>query len=1032
MNVSTWSIHNPVPAILLFGLLTLLGFMGFRALGIQNFPDIELPTVTVTARLEGADPAQLETEVARKIEDQVATLGGVQHIRTTLNDGSATLRIEFDIGIPIETALNDVRNAVDSVRAELPQDMTDPVVSKVTTAGGAILTFTIDSERLDEEALSWFVDNEIGKALLAVQGVGAVKRVGGVDREVAVDLDPTRMAALGVTAADISARLKQIQQDASGGRGDIGASVQSVRTLGAVHDIAEIAALDIPLTGGHSVRLDQIAHVHDSIAERSAYALLDGRPVVGFSVTRLKGASEVAVAADVRQAVQALGERFTQVRIEEAYDTVAAVEDNFKGSMELLYEGAILAVLVVWWFLRDWRATLVAAAALPLSVIPTFAVIHWFGFSLNALTLLSLALVVGILVDDAIVEIENIVRHLRMGKGPIQAAIEAADEIGLAVIATSLTLIAVFLPTAFMGGVPGKFFREFGITAAIAVFFSLVVARMLTPMMSAYLLKSHDAGPDDGRLMRGYLVAANWCLGHRKTTLTAALLFFAGSLALVPLLPTGFMPAADRNQTAVKIELAPGSTLEETRRAAEAARALLAPVADITRVFTTVGSVAGSGPFTEGGSSDVRKASLTILLKHRHDRPRKQSAIEQELRERLRELPGARISVGLGDVGERLQVVLAGDDPGLLDRTSQLVERDLRTLKNIGNVTSNASLQRPEIHVEVDFARAADLGVTTAAMASAIRIATAGDFEVQLPKLNLPERQIPIRVRLTPELRGNLDALAQLRLPAWSGQVPLSAVAELRLGSGPAQIDRLDRNRNVTIEVELAGQTVGQALEQVDRLPSLQRLPPGISRPASGDAERMAEVFGGFGSAMLTGILFIYIVLVLLFHDFLQPATILAALPLSVGGAFAALLLTHNSFSLPSVIGLLMLMGIVTKNSILLVEYAVKARLEGGLERTAALLDACHKRARPILMTTIAMIAGMVPIALGLGAEPSFRSPMAIAVIGGLLTSTLLSLLVIPVVFTFVDDLVGLIRRAGHWMQRANHGGPKIRPESGG
>ncbi len=1022
MNVSAWSIRNPVPAILLFAMLTLLGLAGFRALGIQNFPDIELPRIIVNAQLEGAAPAQLETDVARKIENEVATLGGVKHIHTTLSDGSARIQIDFDIDVPIETALNDVRNAVDSVRADLPQDMTDPVVSKVTTAGGAIVTFTVASGRMDEEALSWFVDNEISKALLAVKGVGSVDRVGGVEREVGVDLDPTRMAALGVTASDISARLKQVQQDASGGRGDIGDGVQSVRTLGAVRDIAAIAALDIPLSNGRSVRLDQIAQVHDSIAERTAYALLDGRPVVGFSVSRLKGASEVEVAERVRRAVAELNLRFPQVSIEEAYNTVAPVEDNFRGSMELLYEGALLAVLVVWWFLRDWRATLVAAAALPLSIIPTFAVIHWLGFSLNGLTLLSLALVVGILVDDAIVEIENIVRHLRMGKGPIQAATEAADEIGLAVIATSLTLVAVFLPTAFMGGVPGKFFREFGITAAVAVFFSLVVARLLTPMMSAYTLKPRGPGIGDGRLMRVYLATADWCLAHRRITLLAAVLFFAGSLALVPLLPTGFIPPSDRNQTAVKLELAPGSTLEETRAAAERARELIAPIDDITRVFTVAGNIAGGGPFAEGGSTDVRKASLMINLKHRHHRPRKQAAIEQEIRERLRELPGVRLSVGLGDVGERLQVVLAGDDPELLERTSQAVERDLRTLPRVGNVTSNASLQRPEIHVDVDFARAADLGVTTAAIATAIRVATAGDFAVQLPKLNLPQRQIPIRVRLDPELRRDLDAIAQLRLPAWSGQVPLSAVAGVRLSSGPAQIERLDRNRNITIQVELAGRTVGEVLAEVDQLPSLLRLPPGIERPASGDAERMAEAFGGFGTAMLTGVLCIYIVLVLLFHDFLQPATILAALPLSVGGAFAALLLTHNSFSMPSIIGVLMLMGIVTKNSILLVEYAVMARREHGLARREALLDACHKRARPILMTTIAMVAGMLPIALGWGAEPSFRSPMAIAVIGGLLTSTLLSLLVIPVVFTFIDDLVGILRRAGDWMHRANHG----------
>ena len=1010
MNVSAWSIRHPVPAILLFALLTIIGLMGFRALGIQNFPDIELPTVIVSATLEGADPAQLETEVARKIEDKVATLGGIEHIRTTLTDGSARIQIEFDIGRDAEVALNEVRNAVDGVRADLPQDLTPPVVSKVTTSGGAIVTYTVASERLDEQALSWFVDNEVSKALLAVEGVGKVARVGGVDREVHVDLDSARMQALGVTAGDISAQLKRVQQDASGGRGDIGGAVQSVRSLGAVETVAGIADLDIPLADRRRVRLGDLGRVEDGINERSTFAVLGETPVVAFEVTRIKGASEVAVAQAVAAAVERLAAAHPQVQIREAFNTVDSVHDNYSGSMELLWEGAILAILVVWWFLRDWRATLVAAVALPLSIIPTFAFMLWFGFSLNILTLLALALVVGILVDDAIVEIENIVRHLRMGKPPFQAAMEAADEIGLAVIATTFTLVAVFLPTAFMGGVPGKFFVQFGITAAVAVLASLLVARLLTPMMAAYLLKAHPEPNTDGAIMTAYLAVARWCLSHRKTTVLASILFVIGSLALVPLLPKGFVPAADLSLTIVKLELPPGSALDDTIRAAAQARALLEPVGDITGVFTAVGKSATQGPMGEGGGKDVRLATLTLKLVHRSQRARTQAGVEAEIRSRLQALPGARVSIGGGAPGEKLQVSLAGEDPLALEAASRAVERDLRSLSGIGNVTSGASLQRPEIQIRPDFARAADLGVTTAALAGAVRVATSGDFAVNLPKLNLPQRQIPIRVRLDKAMRQDLEAIAQLRVPGKAGPVPLSAVADLSLGSGPAQINRVDRQRNVNIDVELGGRLIGAVMAEADALPSLATLPPGVHRVQQGDAQRMAELFSSFGTAMLIGVLFIYVVLVLLFHDFLQPVTILAALPLSLGGAFIALLATGNSFSMPSIIGLLMLMGIVTKNSILLVEYAVVARRERGMERLPAILDACHKRARPILMTTIAMGAGMLPVALGLGADPSFRSPMAIAVIGGLITSTFLSLLVIPVVFTYVDDLLNLLR----------------------
>jgi multidrug efflux pump subunit AcrB len=599
MNFSAWSIRNPVPAVLLFALLTFLGISSFRSLGIQNFPDIELPTITVAATYEGVAPAQMETEVARKIEDQVASLGGIEHITTTLTDGSASIKVAFNIDKNAEIALNEVRNALDTVRADLPAAMRDPVVSKVTTSGSAILTYAVHSERSDEEALSWFVDNDVAKAMLAVKGVGKVARIGGVDREVQVDLDSARLAALGVSAGDISTLLRQVQQDASGGRGDIGSGIQSVRTLAAVGTVAEIAALKIPLSGGRSVRLDEVAKVRDGVAERSTITLLDGQPVVSFEVTRIKGASEVAVAAAVRQAVLKLQAQHPQLQIEEAFNTVAPVQDNFDGSMELLFEGAFLAILVVWWFLRDWRATLVSAAALPLSIIPTFAAMYYFDFSLNTLTLLALALVVGILVDDAIVEIENIVRHLRMGKTPIEAATEAADEIGLAVIATTFTLVAVFLPTAFMGGVPGKFFKQFGITAAVSVLASLLVARLLTPMMAAYFLKAHGAQPADSRLMTRFLASAAWCLKHRKTTALAAILFFVGSLSLLPLLPTGFVPAADRAQTKVNIELQPGSTLEETLAVAAQARRLLEEMPEVTRVFSAVGRSSGGndGPF---------------------------------------------------------------------------------------------------------------------------------------------------------------------------------------------------------------------------------------------------------------------------------------------------------------------------------------------------------------------------------------------------------------------------------------------------
>ena len=1013
MNLSAWSIRNPIPSILLFLLLTLLGLFGFGAMKIQQFPDIDLPTVTVSAALPGAAPAQLETEVARKLENSIATIQGVKHIYTKVQDGLATVTTEFRLEKPTQEAVDDVRDAVSRIRSDLPGDLRDPVVSRISVSGAPILTYTVASNRLDDEALSWFVDNTVAKRMLSVPGVGAVARVGGVSRELRVELDPIRLLALQASAADVSRQLRRIQQEAAGGRADVGGIEQSVRTIATVRSADELAAMDIALSDGRRVRLDQLATVSDTVAERRSAALLDGKPVVGFEITRSRGAGEVEVAKGVRSALARLQAEHPDIAITEAFNFVDPVQENFDGSMSLLLEGAILAVIVVWLFLRDARATFVSATALPLSILPAFAAMWLMGFTLNVVTLLSLSLVVGILVDDAIVEIENIMRHLRLGKTPYQAAMEAADEIGLAVIATTFTLIAVFLPTAFMGGVAGKFFVQFGWTAAIAVFFSLVVARLLTPMMAAYLLKPpRNAHHEPGWLKR-YQGWAAWCLKHRFLTMLAAAVFFVGSFALVPLLPAGFIPPDDLSQTQVYLSLPPGATLEESLAAAEQARTIVRRNPHVRLVYTAVGGgAAGSDPFMPRGAAEVRKSTLTINLTPRSERGgiRKQD-VENELRAALETLPGVRVKVGFGGSNEKYVLVLASENGDVLATHARAVERELRTLPGIGNITSTASLVRPELVVRPDFARAADLGVTAAAIGDTLRIATAGDYDQNLPKLNLSQRQVPIVIKLPPSARQDLALLEALTVPGTRGPVRLGNVATLTIDSGPAEIDRYDRLRNVNFEIELNQQPLGEVEKQALALPSLQNLPPGVIRTTVGDAEAMNELFASFGLAMLTGVLCIYIVLVLLFHDFVQPATILAALVLSVPGAFLALFVTQSALSMPSMIGLIMLMGIATKNSILLVDYVVLARREHHLDRWNALLDACSKRARPIVMTTVAMGAGMLPIAIGLGTDPSFRAPMAIVVIGGLITSTFLSLLVIPVVFTYVDDAIEWQRR---------------------
>jgi multidrug efflux pump subunit AcrB len=1012
MNVSAWSIKNPIPAVMLFVMLTFAGLLAFNSMKVQQFPDLELPTVTVSASLPGAAPAQLETEVARKLENAIAPLQGLKNIYTKVKDGSVSVTAEFRLEKPTQEAVDDVRSAVQGVRSELPSDVRDPVVSKVNLSGAPILALTIRSDKLDDEALSWFVDNTVSRRLLGVKGVGSVVRVGGVNRQVDVALDPLKLQSLGATAADISRQLKQVQTESAGGRADLGGSEQPMRTLATVATVEELSRLELSLSSGKRVRLDEVASVKDTVAEQRSFATLNGKPVVGFEITRSKGASEVEVGAAVQLALSELKAEHPDIELTEAFNFVQPVAEEFKSSMVMLYEGAILAVIVVWLFLRNWRSTLVSAVALPLSVIPAFIGMAYLGFSINTVTLLALSLVIGVLVDDAIVEVENIERHLQMGKTPYQAAMEAADEIGLAVVATTFTLVAVFLPTAFMAGIPGKFFKQFGWTAALAVLASLVVARALTPMMAAYIMKRSPRPHTEPFWMARYMQLSHWALRHRWITMGLAGAFFVGSVLLIPLLPTGFIPPDDNSQTQVYIELPPGSTLMQTRDAAEAARQLLSKVEHIKSVYSTIGGgAAGSDPFAPASTTEVRKATLTVLLTERGQRPRKQG-IENNIRAAMAELPGVRSKVGLGGSGEKYQLVLTGEDPLALTTAAAAVEKDLRTIPGLGSITSSASLIRSEIAVRPDFARAADLGVTSSAIGETLRIATVGDYETSLAKLNLSQRQVPIVVKLDSDARQDLELLGRLTVPGARGPVMLSQVATLEMAGGPAVIDRLNRSRNVTFEVELAGAQLGDVAAAADKLPSMVNLPAGVKQLTLGDAEVMAELFASFGLAMLTGVLCIYIVLVLLFKDFLHPFTILAALPLSLGGAFVGLLLADKSFSMPSLIGLIMLMGIATKNSILLVEYAIVARRDHGLNRFDALLDACHKRARPIIMTTLAMGAGMVPLAVGWGtADSSFRSPMAVAVIGGLMTSTLLSLLVIPSVFTVMDDLEHLIKR---------------------
>lgn len=1013
MNVSTYSIKNPLVAILLFVLLTLGGLFGFQKMKVQQFPDIDLPAVVVTVTLPGAAPSQLENDVAKKIENRLTSIEGIKHIRTTLQTGAATIATEFVLEKDIQEAMDDVRSAVGEVRGDLPAAANDPIITKVSTAGFPVVTYSVTGNNMSVEDLSWFVDDTITKRLSDIQGVSAISRIGGLEREITVAADPIVLSGLQLSIPQLSQQIAGIQQDSAGGEAEVGNTTQTIRVLGAVERARELNDLQIAVPTGGTQALGRMAEVTDGAADPSSVAKLDGETVVAFNITRSRGASEVEVTKRVDAALAQLSAEMSNIEVEKVYDRATPVEEDYKSSLRMLIEGGILAVVVVFLFLRNIRATIVAAVALPLSVIPTFLGMYLFDFSLNIISLLALSLVIGVLVDDAIVEVENIIRHLRMGKTPYEAAMEAADEIGLAVIATTFTLIAVFLPTAFMGGVVGQFFRQFGWTAAMAIFASLLVARLITPMMAAYILRPEKQRVEkQSALMTWYLKIVSWTLHHRWLTMGATLLLFIGSLALVQLLPTSFIPDNDIDQTRVGIELTPDVELEDTERVTASARERILALPEVTHVFSSVGQAQEAmGPNSSSGSGGAKNiASLDIVLAPRAERISKKE-IEQQISAILTEVPSARFTVGLSSGGETgYSFSLTSTNPQVLEQTAQQIMTDIRALPIAGAVTSDRSLPQQELTVTPDRLAMADKGVTTQDIATTLRIATVGDYEQRLSKLNLDTRQIPIVVRLPDVAKQNVNQLEGLYVPSTrpAGQgVRVGEVADLDFGTGPAQISRLDRERSITITVQPGAGELGDLVEAVKNTPTMQQLPASITMIAQGQAENMAELFSGFVIAMSVGIICILGVLILLFGKILQPFTILMALPLSIGGAFVGLVITGSSLSMPSMIGFIMLMGIATKNSILLVDYAIIAQ-NRGLARFEAIIDACRKRARPIIMTTIAMGAGMLPLVFGWGdADPTFRRPMAAAVLGGLVTSTLLSLVVIPVVYTLMDDLSG-------------------------
>jgi hydrophobe/amphiphile efflux-1 (HAE1) family protein len=998
-NISAWAIRHPVTPIVLFVVMFFMGVVAFIRLPINLNPDVTFPQVNVDISQPGAAPQEMETQIAQKVEGSISSIGNVRHVQTFITEGLVHIQIEFQIGTPIDRAVTDVRDAVARVRSDLPQTILEPQVQRQEVDGGAFVYYALSTTSLTPEELSWAIDNTITKRLLAITGVAQVQRIGGVDREIRVELDPGRMQAMGLTAVQVNEQLRELNQDAAGGRAQIGGGEQAIRVLGGAKTASALADTQIIVPGGKFVRLREIADVHDGIAEVRSVARLNGRPATAFGVFKARGSSDVSTAKAVQIELDKIMAENAALHLQTIFTTVEHTIATYHSSLEALIEGSILAVAVVWFFLRSWRATLISALAIPLSAIPTFAAMQFMGFTLNTITLLGLSLVAGVLVDDAIVEIENIVRHMRMGKSGFQAALDAADEIGLAVVATSFTIIAVFLPVSFMSGISGQYFKQFGLTVATAVFISLMVARMITPVLAAYGLHSdalvvHNS---DGPIMTRYLSALKWCVANRWKTIAMGGVFFVLSLGGLMAIPKAFVPAEDFATSIVNVELPPGGTLEDTERVSAAAAALVRKSPEVTDAVEFIG----------GDGDNLRTATLFVTLVPRDKRTVSEKEWEQRIQPQLSQVPDGHLSFNGQNFGGRdISLFLVGDDPALVEIAGHKLLEQMRAMPELIDARINGDLPRPEIVVHPRLDLAAQLGVSVQSISQTIRIATLGDLPQNGAKFALSDRQIPIRVSLPEAARHDLVTLENLPVPTASGaSVPLKTVADLSFGQGPSAVRRYNMSRRLYLDADLApGVELGTGNTKVHALPALHNLPQGVHLVETGNTEMMTELVDGFLLAIGAGILMVLAVLVLLFVRVFQPITILSALPLSLGGAVLALLITGVPFSLPVMIGILMLMGIVAKNSILLVDFAIE-EMRAGKPRLEAILEAGHKRARPIVMTTVAMVAGMLPIALGWGGDSDFRSPMAIAVIGGLITSTCLTLVIVPAVFTLFDDI---------------------------
>jgi HAE1 family hydrophobic/amphiphilic exporter-1 len=1052
------SLKNPVFATMVMLALVVLGLFSYQRLKVDQFPNIDFPVVVISAEYPGASPEIVESEVTKKIEEGVNSIAGINALTSRSMEGLSLVIIEFQLSIDGRKAAEDVREKVASIRPLLRTEVKEPRVLRFDPASRAIWSLAVLPDASKGKAMSaveltnWS-DQVLKKRLENVRGVGSVTLVGGTSREINIYLNPAAMESQGVTADQVANAVRSENQDLP--LGSIRSltqerTVQIDARIQRPEDFGKIIVTRKGAGGGAAVRVDQVARVSDGAQEIDSLALYNGQRTLLLTVQKSQDENTIEVTDGLKKAIDEMKDQLPPgVRLEPILDASRPIRVGVSNVRRTLIEGALLTVLIVFLFLNSWRSTVITGLTLPIALIGTFLFMDVFGFSINMVTLMALSLCVGLLIDDAIVVRENIVRHVQMGKTPYQASLDGTQEIGLAVLATSFSIVAVFLPIGFMGGIIGKFFHEFGITIVAAVLISMFVSFTLDPMLSSLwhdpAVESH--GKPKGRLnfydktigrvtgwfdratealAGGYQVLLRWSLHHRLATVGIALAIFVTSVLMVPLLGTEFVPKADFSETSLNFYTPVGSSLEATEAKARQVEAILREFPEVRYTLATINT---------GNAAGKIYASLYVRLVDRKDRSRSADQLSSVLRERLKQVPGITVThVGLLDsVGgnKQIEFSLQGPDLKELERLSRLVSERIRSVPGLVDLDSSVKADKPVIELDVRRDVASDLGLSVAQIGASLRTLVAGQTVGNWRAAD--DQTYDVKVRLSPDARNAPQDLE--RLPFATGTnadgrsriVRLNQVASVRESSGSNQINRRDLAREVAINANVDGRSAGEVSGDIRKQLDAISFPPGYRYQFSGSTKNMTESFGYAVSALALGVIFIYMILASQFKSFLQPLALMTSLPLTLIGVVLALLLFRSTLSMFSVIGIVMLMGLVTKNAILLVDFAIRMQ-EQGMERTEALLHAARVRLRPILMTTLAMIFGMVPLAFALTEGSEQRAPMGQAVIGGVITSSLLTLVVVPVVYCYMDDLGRWFRRKLSGSRQAGGGGGTAEP----